>query len=65
MVADTNCTESCAVAVEGLMYLAPACFFWLMLGVAAVEWPAIRDIQHSIPHGCEVFHIDGSRHKLH
>ena len=25
------------------MYLAPACFFWLMLGVAAVEWPAMRD----------------------
>ena len=43
MVADTNCTESCADAVEGLMYLAPACFFWLMLGVAAVEWPAMRD----------------------
>ena len=25
------------------MYLAPACFFWLMAGVAAVEWPAMRD----------------------
>ena len=30
-------------AVEGLMYLAPACFFWLMVGVAAIEWPAMRD----------------------
>ena len=43
MVADPTCTESRVVAVEGLMYLAPACFFWLMLGVAAVEWPAMRD----------------------
>ena len=25
------------------MYLAPACFFWLVLGVAAVEWPAMRE----------------------
>lgn len=25
------------------MYLAPACFFWLMLGVAVVEWPAMRE----------------------
>lgn len=25
------------------MYLAPACFFWLVLGVAVVEWPAMRD----------------------
>lgn len=38
-------TVSCVAAVEGLMYLAPACFFWLMLGVAAVEWPAMRDNQ--------------------
>ena len=30
-------------AVEGLMYLAPACFFWLMAGVAVLEWPAMRD----------------------
>ena len=25
------------------MYLAPACFLWLMAGVALVEWPAMRD----------------------
>ena len=25
------------------MYLAPACFFWLMAGVAVLEWPAMRD----------------------
>lgn len=25
------------------MYLAPACFFWLMVGVAMLEWPAMRD----------------------
>lgn len=25
------------------MYLAPACFVWLMAGVAVVEWPAMRD----------------------
>ena len=24
------------------MYLAPACFFWLMAGVAVVEWPTMR-----------------------
>ena len=24
------------------MYLAPACFFWLLLGVAAIEWPAMQ-----------------------
>ncbi len=27
------------------MYLAPACFVWLMAGVAVVEWPAMRDNQ--------------------
>ena len=27
------------LAVEGLMYLAPACSFWLLLGVALYEWP--------------------------
>ena len=39
-VAKAN-TESCGPAVEGLMYLAPACFFWLMAGVAVLEWPAM------------------------
>lgn len=28
-----------ALAVEGLMHLAPACSFWLLLGVAFYEWP--------------------------
>ena len=27
------------LAVEGLMHLAPACSFWLLLGVAFYEWP--------------------------
>ncbi|KIY98630.1 hypothetical protein MNEG_9335, partial [Monoraphidium neglectum] len=27
---------------EGVMYLAPACFVWLTLGAAALEWPAMR-----------------------
>ena len=26
-------------AVEGLLYMAPACCLWLILGVAVVEWP--------------------------
>ena len=26
-------------AVEGLLYMAPACCMWLLLGVAVVEWP--------------------------
>lgn len=30
-------------AVEGLMYLAPACSFWLLLGVATVEWPRMAE----------------------
>ena len=30
-----------ARAVEGLMYMAPACMLWLLLGVALVEWPRI------------------------
>ena len=25
------------------MYLAPACFFWLMAGMAVLEWPAMQD----------------------
>ena len=25
------------------MYLAPACFVWLVVGVAVLEWPAMRD----------------------
>lgn len=40
---DTATYNFCLLAVEGLMYLAPACFFWLMLGVAIMEWPAMRD----------------------
>lgn len=32
--------RACALrAVEGLMHLAPACSFWLLLGVAFYEWP--------------------------
>ena len=30
-------------AVEGLMYLAPACSFWLLLGVAVYEWPRMAE----------------------
>ena len=30
-------------AVEGLMYLAPACSFWLLLGVAFYEWPKMAE----------------------
>lgn len=34
----------CALsAVEGLMYLAPACSFWLLLGVAFYEWPKMAE----------------------
>lgn len=29
----------CPCAVEGLLYMAPACCLWLILGVAVVEWP--------------------------
>lgn len=30
-------------AVEGLMYLAPACSLWLLLGIALVEWPRMAE----------------------
>ena len=32
--------NSCA-AVEGIMYLAPACTFWLFLGILVLEWLAM------------------------
>lgn len=36
----TGANITCALlAVEGLMHLAPACSFWLLLGVAFYEWP--------------------------
>jgi hypothetical protein len=28
---------------EGVMYLAPACFMWLTLGAACIEWQSMRD----------------------
>eukprot|EP00878_Enallax_costatus_P024815 GHUV01026506.1.p1 GENE.GHUV01026506.1~~GHUV01026506.1.p1 ORF type:complete len:292 (+),score=48.83 GHUV01026506.1:214-1089(+) len=31
---------------EGVMWLAPACFAWLMLGAAVVEWPAMVRAGH-------------------
>eukprot|EP00775_Hariotina_reticulata_P005398 gene5398-5632_t len=31
---------------EGVMWLSPACFLWLMLGAAIVEWPAIARHGH-------------------
>ena len=34
---------STLLAVEGLMYLAPACSFWLLLGVAFYEWPIMAE----------------------
>lgn len=34
----TTSNSVCWFAVEGLMYLAPACFFWLSAGAAPVEW---------------------------
>ena len=38
---DTALTPDLIVpcAVEGLLYMAPACCMWLVLGVAVVEWP--------------------------
>lgn len=30
--------------IEGLMYLAPACSFWLACGVLLVEWPAMQAV---------------------
>ena len=39
----TQVTMRSFCAVEGLMYLAPACFFWLMAGVACLEWSTMRE----------------------
>ena len=44
LAAAEGCRQSMALlAVEGLMYLAPACSFWLLLGVALFEWPRMAE----------------------
>ena len=36
-----NALDAVTHAVEGLMYLAPACSMWLGMGVLLLEWPAM------------------------
>ena len=40
---DSGKETAVLLAVEGLMYLAPACSFWLLLGVAFYEWPMMAE----------------------
>ena len=45
-------------AVEGLMYLAPACVFWLLIGVGLLEF---RTMVAEGAFGCVLFGVCASR----